>query len=112
MKPHLIIWAVLFVVTLGTWYLVGVLEMGVADGTGVAPTWLRVLYGAELALLLPLGRLALALDPSIGYLRLTSFAAFAVVIAANSALLTAVIWLVRTRVSAFLERRRPPAIGE
>jgi hypothetical protein len=103
-RRYLILWLVLFVVTLGGWYSIGVLEMGVADGTGVAPLWLRALYGVELVLLLPLGRLALALDPAVGYFNLMSLALFAVVVALNAALLTAAVWLVTARLGAFLGR--------
>lgn len=105
MRRYLILWLVLFVVTLGGWYLVGILEMGVADGTGIAPIWLRVLYGVEIALLLPIGWLALTLDPAIGYLRLGAFALFALIVAVNSAALTVAVWFVRERARAGPGRR-------
>jgi hypothetical protein len=97
MRKCLIAWAALFVATLGGWYLIGMLELGVVDGTGVAPIWLRAAFAAELLLLLPLGRVVLALDPAIGAFALDAFFLLSLVVALNSALLVGVVCLVLRR---------------
>lgn len=112
MRRYLIAWALLFIATLGGWYLVGTLELGVVDGTGVAPAWLRVAYAVELLLLFPLGRLALALDPAIGYFSLEGFLLFTVIVATNSALLIGLVWLVCRHVRRERGKEQPASRTE
>jgi hypothetical protein len=109
MKRYLIAWLGLFLAALGGWYLVGMLELGVADGTGVAPWWLYALRGAELVLLFPLGLLVLSIVPAIGDFALSAFLLLAFAVGVNSALLVVAAALgQRIASNALAARDRPP----
>jgi hypothetical protein len=74
------------------------MAQGVADGSGVAPTWLSVFRQLSRLFTLPLIDLGIAL----GWLRwqwwtLGGFLGFALVAAINSALVTACVWFVIRR---------------
>jgi hypothetical protein len=85
------------------WFFIEAMAQGVADGSGVVPTWLLVLGQLSRVLTLPLIDLAVAM----GWLRrpwtLDGFLALVSIAAANSALVTACFWLVIRWV-----RRAPP----
>ena len=90
----LVVWGLVFMTAYGGWYFVGALEMGVVDGPGVAPEWLHGVRAALIALLLPLGWIALRIEPSIGYLNLGSMLVFAAIVAVNSAVLVTAAYCV------------------
>ena len=92
-----IIWAAHFFATVAGWYLVGALEQGVADGTGVAPLALILLFGIIQILAFPIVVAASWLYPmDIGGFRLDSFLLFVVLAAVNSAAVVAgIVALIR-----------------
>lgn len=87
-----IISAIHWFCTVGGWYLLGALEQGVADGTGVAPVPLIILHIIMQILTFPIVFIAVWLNPmQIGGFRLDSFFLFVVLAALNSALVVAVL---------------------
>ena len=95
-KARPLVWvlasAFVFLTAYGGWYFVGALEMGAADGPGSAPGWLEALRSTVIVLLLPLGWIALRIEPSIGYVNVDAMLLFAVIVAINSALLVAIAY--------------------
>lgn len=87
-----IIWAIHWFCTVGGWYLLGALEQGVADGTGVAPIPLIIFHVIMQILTFPIVFIAVWLNPmQIGGFRLDSFLLFIALAALNSALVVAVL---------------------
>lgn len=99
MKGYMVFGAVHAVLTIAAWYFVAGVAQGVADGTGIAPLWLIVLYYGSLILMAPLGLGVLALKTGFGGFSLPDFALFSLVAVLNSALIAA---LVRVIVMRFL----------
>jgi hypothetical protein len=95
MRLYVLFGAVHFSLTIALWVFIDAMAQGVADGSGVAPTWLLIVQQLSRVLTLPLIDLASAL----GWLRwpwtLGGFSALVSIAVANSALVTTCFWLVR-----------------
>jgi hypothetical protein len=93
MRRYVLFASVHFLMTISVWIFIDAMAQGVADGTGVAPTWLLIVERLSRVFTLPLVDLAVAL----GWMRwpwtFGGFLAFASIAVVNSALVTSGLWL-------------------
>jgi hypothetical protein len=93
-----------FSLTIAVWYFISAMAQGVADGSGVVPTWLLIAGQLSRVLTLPLFDLIGARHWVPWYWwSLGGFFAFVSIALANSTLVTTGFWLVRKWI-----RRQPP----
>jgi hypothetical protein len=104
MRRYVLFGGVHFSLTVASWYFIGAMAQGVADGTGVAPTWLVIVGQLSRVLTFPLVELIVAQHwPPWHWFTLGGFLTLVFIAVANSALITTGFWLV----NRWVRRQRP-----
>jgi hypothetical protein len=104
MRRYVLFGSVHFLLTISVSYFIDAIAQGIADGSGVVPTWLLILEQLSRVLTFPLMDLVGARHWVPWYwFTFGGFLAFVSIAVANSALVTTGLWLV----TRWIRKQRP-----